>query len=366
MEEQGNETKKINDTAQLQQIAAKVFARVSVSLVEKSGEKPVRVTEFKDGLLFIEHDQPESPVRVLTAVQSEHRMLLECKVMSRSGSQEQIRPVRLHLSRQVRREKRIEVADHPATSIWISNCLPVAMIPESLGTVDAKRDALVMAFTLELKKRYSEAAIILRRSMRSDSRMRTLLEYEKPIYFCNDHDRLLKNAGDFVPLDEYEKIRKYDNVSKLLHSEICEPIWYHGAMLVGYVQVLASTDLTEADYQDVRQYTRRFEQSLLPFLPSSADRCPVVDIHHTGVGFLHPHNNTVLRSFFSGAEVVMDLNFADGSHFTCFAVVRNVKSRERTHRIGAELHPLKPEQSQLLEKYLSLLAKNAPAAGEPG
>lgn len=362
-----SDSRRVSDPTQLRQIVEKIFARVPVTLAEKRGEVPVRVTAYENGFLDVEHSEPPAPVRVLTVVQSGHRMLLECTVVVRGFNTERLKPARLHLHRQIRKAARIEVPEG-AKTLWITNCLPIPMVLESLSSTNAKRDAVLATFGAELSKRYPQSSIQLRKSNRTDSRMRMMMQYKKPVFYTTDQQHLARIRPDFVPPEEYENARRGEGTPKTLTSEICEPLWYRSLIFYGYVQVLSSTDLRDADYDAVKSIARGLHAGMLSAaMPNVNIRCPVVDIHETGVGFIHPHVPLVMRSFMPGSEVIFDLNFPAGPSFPCLGSIRNIRSRETNHRMGVEMHPLEPPHLEILQNYLAEVKHQpAPRADDAG
>ncbi len=355
-----SDSRRVTDPGQLQQIVEKIFARVPVSLAEKRGEVPVGVAGYRDGFLEVKHTEPPAPVRVLTVVQSGHRMLLECAVVVRGDRMERLKPVRLHLHRQIRKAPRVEVPEGPKT-LWITNCVPVPMVLESLSASNSKRDAVLNTFGAELSKRYPQSSIQLRKSNRTDSRMRVMMEYKRPVFYTSDQAHLSRLREHFAPPEEVENARRGEATAKTHPSEICEPLWYRNLIFYGYVQVMSSDDLQDSDYDAVKSIARGLHSGMLSAaLPNVNVSCPVVDIHETGVGFIHPHVPLVMRSFMPGSEVIFDLNFPSGPSFPCLGSIRNIRSRETNHRMGVEMYPIEPANLEILHRYLAEVKSDPP------
>lgn len=360
MPDPGQQTRKVNDPAQLREITERLFARLPVRILEKTGEKSAQITGTAEGMLDVRHELEPAPSRVLTLVHGENRMLLECHVVSRADATERLKPVRLILhQRQIRSEPRVETA---TGAIYLSNCVPVSMVFESFAIVDARRDQVIEALRLELKKRYSEAQLILRRSTRVDSRMRLMAQHYRPVFFSRDPD-VMKSLDDrFVPGPEAEKAIRGEGLPGHCICEASFPLIFGRTLVFGYVQILSPAPMQADDWDEMEALAQKAEKSLLPFLPSSQDRCPVADLSMHGIGFLHSNNQFVLRHFMPGTEIAFNLHFPDGRAAGCLASIRNLRSKERTHRIGAELKPLRAAENELLTHYLAELNTLAPEA----
>lgn len=355
------QTRKVNDPAQLREITERLFARLPVRILEKTGEKSAQVTGATDGMLDVRHDLEAAPGRVLTLIHGENRMLLECHVVSQAGGTERLKPVRLILhQRQIRSEPRVETK---TGSLYLSNCVPVSMVFESFAIVDARRDQIIEALRMELKKRYAEAQLVLRRSTRVDSRMRLMAQHYRPVFFSRDPD-VMKSLDDrFVPGPEAEKATRGEGMPGHCVCEASFPLIYGSTLVFGYVQILSPAPMTADDWDEMAALTQKIEKSLLPFLPSVQDRCPVADLSMHGIGFLHSNNPFVLRHFMPGTEITFNLHFPDGYAAGCLASIRNLRSKERTHRIGAELKPLRAAENEHLTQYLAEL-NTLPAESE--
>lgn len=361
MPESGQNTRKVNDPAQLREIAERLFARLPVRILETTGEKAVHVAGSHNGTLDVRHQLPEAASRVLTLLHGEHRMLLECHVLSHEGGAERLKPVRLILhQRQIRSEPRIETN---AGSLFLTNCIPVSTVFESFAVVDERRDQIVEALRLELKKRYSDAQLVLRRSNRVDSRLRLMSQFYKPVFFSRDPE-VMKDVDDrFVPAVETEKSIRAEGFPGHFVCEASFPLIYHRTLLFGYLQILSPTEMKAEHWDEMGALAAKTEKALLPFLPTAQDKCPVADLSMHGIGFLHGNNQFVLRHFMPGTEITFDLHFPDGFVAGCLASIRNLRSKERTLRVGAELKPLRPLENEHLTHYLAELNSRAAQPG---
>jgi hypothetical protein len=355
--EPGQNTRKVSDPAQLREITERLFARLPVRILEPTGEKAVHVAGARDGILDVRHQLPEAAARVLTLVHGEHRMLLECHVLSHEGGAERLKPVRLILhQRQIRSEPRVETT---TGSLFLTNCLPVTSVFESFAIVDERRDQMVEALKLELKKRYSDAQLVLRRSSRVDSRMRLMSQHYRPVYFSRDPDAMKEIDDRFVPAAETEKSIRAEGFPGHFLCEASFPLIYHRTLIFGYLQILSPAQMQPDHWDEMGALATKAEKALLPFLPTAPDKCPVADLSMHGIGFLHGNNQFVLRHFMPGTEITFDLHFPDGFVAGCLASIRNLRSKERTHRVGAELKPLRPVENEHLTQYLAELNSRA-------
>lgn len=357
------EIKRISDPGQLHQIAEKVFSKLPVQLLDKSGTYPVKVNRYAENCLYIVHNQPEAPTRFLTINQGDNKMFLECLVEGRSPEGEEIvRPTRLHLKRQVRAEARVSVQAAENRVAWITDLITLKTIPDSLSAFNNQRDQLINAYQEELKRLYGGAEILFRKTFRMDVRMRVMSNLKRPIFVPSRMNPASIDATRFVTYEEYRKIIQYDHLADTVVAEVTEPLIYKGLYMYGYIRVYSDRDLGMDEYEKVAQVARDFEMEFIShdFLPVNPEKSVVVDINLSGVGFMHPHNPAVIRNFMPGEHIIFNLNFPGNKIVPFTAIIRNMKSFEKAHRIGVEFENLTLEQKDALMTFIGTVTGHAP------
>ncbi|MCE9599630.1 MAG: PilZ domain-containing protein [Spirochaetia bacterium] len=351
---------RVNDPDQLRQIVQRLFVRVPVTLMEKTGESPVSVLKYEDALIEISHERPDSNARILGVRQNDQLLYLECRVVRKSeAGNELIEPVCLHLHRQVRREARTEIPEDAQAPV-IKGFLSIGMFAENLSQSNNTRDMLVKIYNERIRKIFSEANIVLRKTVRMDVRMRLMNQSGKCIFAPNRADPTVwgdtpEGSNDrLVTFQEYEEIRNYDKLADTIVSEACIPLLYRDYYLYGYVQVLSDKELTPKQYVTIATAARSLSQEFEKrgCLPENKDRCPILDINRSGVGLLHPPNSPVLKNFMAGQQVIFDMEFPGGNRETLRGIIRNIRTLEKAYRIGVQFDE-SAQQSELLNAYLA-------------
>jgi len=351
------EIKRINDPQQLRQIIQKLFLRLPVTLKQKDGSFPATVVSYDNSVIEIYHTRPDAPSRLLALSHGEHNMFLECLVQGRNDKgNELVKPSRLHLQRQIRSEKRIKV-DH-SNVLLISNCLAIKSIPESFAVMNEKRDMLLSAYRGQISKMYPNSEIVFRVTYRMDPRMRLIASANKPIYIP---DRTMAKVADprrFIPLEEYKKTVRFDKMPDTCVGEVTEPLFYNKAYLFGYICVFSEKEITETDYDVIAQMGRDLESELLTSgtFPQNPEKCPVVDINTSGVGFMHPHNPAVMRNLMPGEHILFELGIGDTREYFN-GVIKNMKSFEKAHRMGVQFENITALQKERLDEYIKGITK---------
>ncbi|MCB1166426.1 MAG: PilZ domain-containing protein [Leptospiraceae bacterium] len=347
------EVKKVNDPEQLRQICSKIFTRLPVHIKDQTTVEPVRVLGYEVPLLHVEHNRPDADIRVLIVNHDQHLMLLECKVQTREApGKELLHPVRLHLKRKIRKQKRVSLAAD-SRKLVVDDLITVRSIPEALGKVDEKQDSPFKEAGVALKKIAENARLSIRKSFRLDNRMRAISAREVPIFIP---DRTSGRMPDFpvLSMDEYKKILTYESNADRILSEVSIPVLFKGVHMIGLATVISNEPMDDSHYNAVKSIVTNLEKEVLErtIVPENPEHCPVVDINTGGAGILHPHNPSVMKGFLPGEEVTFDLHFPGEKTYTIIGSIRNIKSLERAHRIGLEFENLRQEVRSDLEDFL--------------
>ena len=346
--------KKVTEPQQLEQIIQNVFCKVPVKLKEQNQLHNIKVLGYQNKVLDIVLAQPAgAPVRVLVVNHKDYWMLLECQVLeSPAQNHERLKPLRLHLKRQIRKETRYDVQD---SGPIVQNCIPVKLIPEKLYLDDKQRDALLKIFQDKLEVEYYQVEVILRQSMRMEHRLRIMERVKAPIYAPDRNSMKGWQGGDTVPYPEYEKIKGYDDFPDKLRSEISVPLLYRKTVIWGYIRVMNIKELTTDDLKKIKAVGASLEKEFEArgFLPRAAEKLGVVDISQHGLGFRHPKNQLLSRHFRPGEPLILDLLFPeDGKNMFLTGNIRNMKIAGDEYRIGLEFKDIDADQFTILEDYI--------------
>ena len=353
------EVKRINNKDQLDQIIEKLFLKLPVQLKQDNGDMPLNITSYTDFIIEVSHDAPPAEMRKLQAVRGENSMVLECRVESRTENSEKLIPLNLHLTRQVRKETRIGIPEKDKRLLWVTNLLTIRNFPDLFAATNDKRDALIKAYKNELSKSFTRVEIFLRLTVRLEYRMRTLINYKKPIYIPNQEHPDKVDPDKFVPYSEYLKLARYEKLPEGIVAEVTEPLLYKKYLLLGYVRVMSENPISLEEYEIVKRVASEMMKNLENYgaFPVNREKSPVVDLNITGVGCMHPHVPSVIKNFMPGENVIFDIHFVDDTIMTYTGAIKNMKSGDRAHRLGIQFDQLSNEQLYPLQEFLAHLAE---------
>lgn len=352
-----------NDPAQLQRVIQQVFLKMPVRLRDRTGEREAKILRHQHPILEISGApaEPETKVRLLAVEHGDHLLMLECGVLKRGEASEFVKPLRLHIRPRQRSEVRHKIDHGEGSDPYITGCLPVASIPTTLSSLDAKRDGILRVYSMALREHYPDSAqvkVLLRRSNRLDHRMRPMMSFRKPIYAPDRFEEshwLREGMEDFVPFNEYSKIRSYQDVPRAFISEVAEPLWFRDQYLYGYLQVVHKDRIDHEMYEMIAGLARKLEADLEGYdcLPRNNTRCKVEDLSHSGVGFLVPRNSPFIKGFMPGEAIFFELCLPEQEPLQLGGVIQNVRNQENGFRFGVEIARMTPEHSKVLDAYLA-------------
>jgi hypothetical protein len=352
--------RKIIDHAQLHQITEKLFSRLPIHIIENNQKNPARALQYAHPHLEVLHQMAPGQSRTLLLTKDDHSMTLECSVISRTEKGTEIlKPLRLYLTKRgIRHENRVTVSGSELAG-QVRNVIPHPEFYRINATSNAGRDALFAKYTNAIKELIPECFVKfeLQRSNRLTVRMKKLQEFNLPI-FAPEMTR--QRQGDeqtivAMPYSEYEQVMRSDGLPGDYLGEICEPLRYRSAMIVGYVQVFSTrAALNASQYHTIRQLMRRLERDLNSrrVFPDNPISGKIVDVSHGGLGFIYTGQRSLLSTAGVGDKIVLDAHFAAENAATFSGKIMNMTSLENGRRYGIEFEGLSEAGETALKAML--------------
>lgn len=361
-EKNGATVRKIIDHAQLHQITEKLFVRLPLHVVQNNQKNPVRAIGYSHPHLEVVHQLPADVGRTLLLVKDDNSMMLECTVVERTArGTEILKPMRLFISKRgVRHENRTAVEGGVVNGDLVGQVRHV--IPHSeFYRVNASSSSIRDGLFAQYKKAIREiipavqVTIELQRANRQTVRLKKLCDFNLPI-FAPVMSR--QRNGDeqsvvAMPHSEYEQVMRSDGLPADFIGEICEPLRYREALIIGYFQVLSLHEaLTVKQYHSVRQLTRRLEQELYArhCFPENPIAGKILDVSPSGIGFVYSSQRNLLSPAGVGDKIVCEAHFAADNITTLSAKIMNMASLENGKRYGVEFEHISEEAQAALKR----------------
>jgi len=238
------DVKQTRDAGQIKTVIEKLYTKMPVNLADKTGVTPVKVIGYNHPIIEIESQEIESPGRILTLIHGSHQMYLECAVLKKTEKQtELLKPARLIMQaiaaeklqedktpgREVRKEKRVNVENKDSYDAYIHNCLPLNSIPDTLASINKKREAILTIYTNALNEKFhedDEIQIELRCSNRLDKRMRIMNLQNRPILAPHiQKEEYWKELPEdkFISYEDFSGASGCDDLIGFFHKKKCIP-----------------------------------------------------------------------------------------------------------------------------------------------
>ncbi len=352
--------RKIIDHTQLHQITERLFARLPIHVVENNQKNTARALGYAHPHLEILHQLPPGSSRTLLLIKDDHSMMLECSVVSRSErGTELVKPLRLFLSKRgIRHESRVAVSGSELAG-QVRNVIPHTEFYRVNAGSNPLRDTLFSQYSTALRGLIPETVvkIELQKSNRLSVRMKKLQDFNLPTFAP---DMMRQRQGDeqsviAMPHSELEQVLRADGLPGDFMGEICEPLRYRAAFIIGYVQVLSQrAPLTVAQYHSVRQLVRRLERDMdqKRCFPENPITGKILDVSHGGIGFIYAGQRSILSSAGVGDKIVFDAHFAADNIATYSGKIMNMSSLETGRRYGIEFEHVSDGGQKALSKVI--------------
>ncbi|MCB1158247.1 MAG: PilZ domain-containing protein [Leptospiraceae bacterium] len=289
--------------------------------------------------------------RIITITNEGNLYLFLFLKIGENKGYEILQPVNLHIKKAQRKSKRIYVANENF-GLFVTNIIKQNDVSHYLTDNSTKMTGIIRSHMPALQSRYTRASIIIQE--RPDSRLRLLMNYDKPIFIPNIGNPQIMGE-DFIPYKDYRDMLKTNKLEESIQSEICIPLIYRYYCTVGYVLVHHSEVMTKDDFSHVNLIVNSIKREIVNsgVVHESKEICSLYDLSKEGLSFLHPPTKSYNKLFQNGEPIVFDLVYSEAEKDTLRGVVRNLLPMEKEFRIGCQFHPKTGEDLKNIEIFLN-------------
>lgn len=356
-----HEVRKIIDHTQLHQITEKLFCRLPVHLIHSNQRHNAQAMNYQHPQFEVMHQAPPADARTLLLEKDDHSMMLECSVVGRTErGTEILKPLRLYLTKRgVRHENRMSLGEAAAFAGVVIHCIPHGEFYKTNAATNDARDQAIQQYAAAVRGLIPDAKvkIDLQRHNRLSVRFKKMQDFNLPVFApVMEQER----QGDdlnlrAIPHSEYKQIMRSDGLPGDYIGEICEPIRYRDALMVGYVQVLTASPTNLSQYHSVRQVTRRLEADLEArgAFPKNPITGKIVDLSFSGIGFNYTTQRNIMSGAAVGDKIVFDARFNPANVATLSGRIMNVSAQESSMRFGVEVENVSEAARTALDNMLN-------------
>ena len=344
--------KEIQDLEQINKIIDTLFSVLPVYLLVDGKPQNVKIiTNTSQGLVIKPPAVvPPGDKRVLTITNSGSLFIFIFKKLGSQAGYELLKPVQASTKKAQRETERLDLSAGNFR-VFATSIVKQGEIGKYLSGDSAKVSNITKNALAKLKHKFTDVKIHVQE--RQDHTMRLLSNYDKSI-FIPDTDKPELVTEDYVPYDEYVKLKNtYKNTEKY-RSEIAFPIKYRNYTLIGYIHVLNKEPLGLEAFNLIKLSSSNIKRELQTagIVQFSKEICNISDISESGLSFIHPPSLLNNKLFIIGEAILLDLVFSEEQKITVRAIVRNITAQEKDFRIGCQFYPQNESEMQGVREFL--------------
>ncbi|MEM7180723.1 MAG: PilZ domain-containing protein [Spirochaetota bacterium] len=344
--------KEIQDLEQINKIIDTLFSVLPVYLLVNGKSQIVKIiTNTSQGLVIKPPAVvPKGDKRVLTITNSGSVYIFIFKKLGSQAGYELLKPVQASTKKAHRETERFDLSAGNFR-VFATNIVKQGEIGKYLSGDSAKVSSITKNALAKIKHKFSDVKIYVQE--RQDHIMRLLSNYDKAI-FIPDADKPELVTEDYVPYNEYVKLKStYKNTEKY-RSEIAFPIKYRNYTLIGYIHVLHKEPLELDAFNLIKLSSSNIKRELqnTGIVQFSKEICNISDISESGLSFIHPPSILNNKLFITSEAILLDLVFSEEHKVTVRAIVRNITAQEKDFRIGCQFYPQNELEMQAVREFL--------------
>jgi hypothetical protein len=343
----------VADIPTIQKVIESYFFQIPVFMLYQSKHYPIKPVMFtKQGLVIRSIGRRDHEPRVLFLTNSGNFFQFMFEYKGSKGDLEILFPTKMFIGKASRAGDRIPVY----SKVFISNIVNQIEICKSLLFDQTKLNNLIENHTDKLKNKFTNMEVYI--NDRADTRMRLLLDYEKPIFVPNRRDPE-SVTEDFIPFQEYFGVMKITKDIAHYSSEICVPLKYKDIFVLGYIVVWNSNPMDLNHFKLVQLTADSIVKDLIfyNFIGEIRDKSYVSDISEEGFSFLRANSKNFSKTFFMGGTLIFDLFVNETEGYTFKAIIRNISPTETSFRIGCQFFLQEEGQKKKLKTVLEKINK---------
>ncbi|HOO72324.1 MAG TPA: hypothetical protein PK926_11230 [Spirochaetota bacterium] len=351
--------KTITDKARFETIFKNYFANKDVFIKTKSGNITVHFLGYlEENVAFrIPHVKNiKDSITVFLRHQS-HTIYALLKFLERNEDTFIFLPVKMQVISEERKEDRMLVGSEGGTNvIYLTGVMSDLAIKNEIMVNDKKVEHVKEIVQFDLQKQFDNVKVYFISEGKSDQRMKSLVERDRPIFVPDlntDPPDKLKDDYHYYINEIYSKDYRLSSVKEYI-SEALVPILYKGIIPYGYLQVNNKLPLTDGLFAVVKRMgvviSELFRKYNL-FIPAD-DRFLVSDLSRNGIGIAFKDRRQT-RFFRQDGLVLFEVLLPTQKKAVIGAIVKNVNFLENgVIKVGMQIHKMDPISEVNYEEFL--------------
>jgi hypothetical protein len=354
--------REITDLQMIGKVISSLFPRIPVSMYHENEQTPVQIISAnQEGIVIKGTDRLDKGVRILTFTNNFSLYHFWFELMPGSNEDiEFLKPMKMVIRDDAKRiESRVVVTKKPDSEgkIFINSLISNEELLQNTTKIASTIQPIWVSRSKSVVHKFS--SLELKLDGIDDIRMTIFRSSQRPIFLPKPDSLDPFNTAFFNPIQYRELLNNSNDPNPIVGAEITIPILFREKILLGYIKAKHTSTLTMEDFQSCSSIagTLISEINSHEELINVHEKCEVIDISSSGIGFLVSNSDFHQKILATSAILFFNIQIL-GEKIPMKAVVRySSKDDNQMLRIGCEFYDLTlDEKAKLreLSKSLSL------------
>ena len=315
---------------------------------------PIKVVNIaNEGLVIKSLGRNDTEPRTLFITNSGNVFRFTFTLIGSKNGYEVLKPILLEIKPASRVKERIS-----GGKLYITNVTNQHDIAKSLVGDNVRINSIMKVYSQKVREKIPYLDLFIHD--RYDTRLKLLIDHDKPIFVPNktDPESVPEN---FIPYKEYYSLLKNSKQLERYISEISIPLKYKNMVTYGYLSAYNEVPMDISYMTIVETLGSAIKKDIFshPVLHETKEAIPISDISEGGFSVLQQNSVTFGKIFLLGGTLIFDLCASANEKIVCRAIVRNIRPTEHHFRIGCQFYNEYEEEVKNLEAFIK---KHAPDA----
>jgi hypothetical protein len=358
--------REITDLQLIGKVISSLFPRIPVSMYHENEQTPVQIISAnQEGIVIKGTDRIDKGIRILTFTNNFSLYHFWFELMPGSNVDiEFLKPMKMVIRDDAKRiESRVVVTKKAESEdkIFINSIISNEELLQNTNKIastiqpiwDSRSKSILHKFTtLELKLDAID-----------NIRMTIFRSSQRPIFLPKPGSLDPFNTAFFNPVQYKELLNTSSDPNPIVGAEITIPILFRDKILLGYIRATHISTLSMEDFQSCSSIagTLISEINSHEELINVHEKCEVIDISSSGIGFLVSNSDYHQKLLANGAILFFNIQIL-GEKIPMKAVVRYAsKDDNKTIRIGCEFYDLTLDEKAKMRELSKSLSQTEPS-----
>jgi hypothetical protein len=354
--------REITDLQLIGKVISSLFPRIPVSMYHENEQTPIQIISAnQEGIVIKGTDRIDKGVRILTFTNNFSLYHFWFELLPGSNADiEFLKPMKMVIRDDAKRvESRVVVVKKPESEekIFIHSIISNEELLQNSRKIKSTIQPLWASRSKSILQKFT--TLELKLDALDDLRMTIFRSSQRPIFLPKPGSLDPYNTAFFNPVQYRELLNTSPDPNPILGAEITIPIVFREKILLGYTRATHTSALTMEDFQTCSSIANTLISEINSHeeLINVHERCEVIDISSSGIGFLISNSEYHQKILATSAILFFTIQIF-GEKIPMKAVVRySSKDESQMIRIGCEFYDLTlDEKAKLreLSKSLSL------------